>query len=71
MEQVQVTKSDLSGILQTVEVLIDKIEHVLSQDEIAKVRIADIKTGRVQGRTEAELDEYLKKRGVKFERMGD
>ena len=67
MEQVQVQKEDFSDILRTIERLIDKVENILSRDEIAKSRIMDIKEGKIQGRTETELDSYLKKRGVKIE----
>jgi len=66
MEQVQVQKEDFSDILRTIERLIDKVENILSRDEIAKSRIMDIKEGKIQGRTETELDSYLKKRGVKI-----
>ena len=66
MERVQVQKEDFSDILRTIERLIDKVENILSRDEIAKSRIMDIKEGKIQGRTETELDSYLKKRGVKL-----
>ena len=67
METVQVGKDDFNKILNTAEVLIDEVEQALSQDEIVIRRIEDIKTGRVKGKTEKELDYYLKKRGVKIE----
>ena len=66
METLQVKKTDFNKILETAEVLIDEVEQALSQDEIVKTRIEDIKTARVQGKSEQELDEYLKKRGVKI-----
>ena len=67
METVEVKKSDLSKILNTAEILVDEVEQALSQDEIANKRIKDIMAGKISGRTEKELDEYLKKRGVKIE----
>ena len=67
METVEVKKSDLSKILNTAEILVDEVEQALSQDEIANKRIKDIMTGKISGRTEKELDKYLKKRGVKIE----
>ncbi len=67
METIQIAKSDLNRILNTVEILIDEVEHALSQDEIARKRLVEIKTGKVKGKTEKELDKYLKKRGVKID----
>jgi len=67
MQTLQVKKSDLSRILETAEVLVDEVEQILSQDEIAKRRIEDIKTGKIKGKTENDLDDYLKKRGVKID----
>ncbi len=66
METIQVRKSDFNKIISTAEVLINEVEQALSQDEIAKKRIGDIITGRIKSRTEEELDNYLKKRGVKI-----
>ena len=71
METIQVKKSDFGKILETAEVLIDEVENALSQEEIVKRRIDDVRHGRVRGRTESELDEYLKKRGIKIDQMGN
>ncbi len=67
MEIIEVKKSDLDKILNTAEILVDEVEQALSQDEIANKRIRDVRTGKTSGRTEKELDVYLKKRGVKIE----
>jgi len=67
MQTVQVGKDDFNKILNTAEVLIDEVEQALSQDDIIIRRIEDIKTGKVKGKTEKELNDYLKKRGVKIE----
>mgnify|MGYP001603799261 FL=1 len=67
METVQIKKSDFSKILSTAEILIDEVEQAFSQDEVVMKRIKDIKTGNVKGKTEQELNDYLKKRGVKIE----
>jgi len=67
METVQVRKSDFSKILETAEILVSEVEHALSQDDIVIKRIDDIKLGKVKGKTERDLDEYLKKRGVKID----
>lgn len=65
MRNVMVEKSDFGKILQTAETLIDEVENAL-QDEIVKKRMDEINTGKVKGKTEKELDEYLKKRGLKI-----
>jgi len=36
------------------------------QDETARQRLQDVEEGRVKGSSEAELDKYLKARGVKI-----
>lgn len=66
METIHVSKSDFNKIIGTAEVLINEVEHALSQDELVKKRIEDIKTNGIRGRTEDELDDYLKNRGVKI-----
>ena len=71
MDTIQVKKSDFNRILDTAEILIDEVEQALSQEEIVKKRIDDISAGKVKGKTETELDEYLKKRGVKVGRLGN
>lgn len=65
METVTVQKEVFSKILTDVETLIDDVELALN----AKVmqRIQDIEIGKVEGRTEKDLDNYLEKRGVKIE----
>jgi len=70
MEDIQIKKSDFNKILNTAEILINEVEEALSQEDIIKKRIEEIKTGKIKGRTEEELDEYLKKRGVKIEQLG-
>jgi len=67
METVTVPKEVFTRILEDVEVLIDDVE--LALDEKVKKRLTDVKTGKIQGKTEEDLDNYLKKRGVKLEWM--
>lgn len=66
METLHVKKTDFSKILDTTEILINEVEQALSQDDVVKARMEDIKTGRIKGKSEQELDDYLKKRGVKI-----
>lgn len=67
MATVEVQKEDFSRILHTAEELVNEVESALSQDETAKRRMNDIKSGKVKGKTESELDSYLKSRGVKVD----
>ena len=67
METVQIKREALKKILSTAELLVDEVEQALSQDEIAKNRMNDIRTGKLKGAPEKELDIYLAKRGIKIE----
>ncbi len=43
------------------------MENVGSKlDEIARKRLLDIKNGKEKGKTEKDLERYLKKRGIKI-----
>ncbi|MDH3976613.1 MAG: hypothetical protein OEV42_20310 [Deltaproteobacteria bacterium] len=67
MDTVHVNKTDFTRILDTAETLIDEVEHALEEDEIVSKRLEDVKSGRVTGKTEKELDDYLKSRGVELD----
>lgn len=66
-QTIRIRKSDFKKILGTAETLLDEIEEALSTEQIIEKRIEDIESGRTEGKTEQELDEYLKKRGVKID----
>ena len=65
METVVIPKEIFTKILSDVEILIDDVELALNTK--VNKRINDIKTNNINGKTEQELDNYLKKRGVKVE----
>jgi len=65
METVSIPKEVFTKILADVETLIDDVE--LALDAKVQKRIQDIETNSVKGKTEQELNDYLKKRGVKVE----
>lgn len=66
METISIPKQKLGIVISDVERLISHFEDLIEdQDKIVKQRLSDIKEGRVEGKSEKELDEYLKKRGVK------
>ncbi len=66
METVLVPKAKLQIVLSDVERLVSHFEDLVEdQDQIAEQRLQDIKSGKVKGRSEEELNTYLKARGVK------
>jgi len=65
METVSIPKDVFTKILADVETLIDDVE--LALDTIVQKRIHDIETNNIKGKTEQELNDYLKRRGVKVE----
>ena len=72
METVSIPKDKLGIVLSDVEKLISDVEFLVEdQDEIAQQRMAEIKAGHVQGKSEKELDSYLLNRGVKIDWMAD
>jgi predicted amino acid-binding ACT domain protein len=67
MENVLISEEKLSKVLHDVETLIIDVSDLVDQDLIAGRRLAEIKQNPSIGKSEKELDEYLKKRGVKIE----
>ncbi len=68
METLNIPKEKFSKILEDFEVLIDDVESALSEENsIVRKRINDIKKDPSIGKSEKELDLYLKKRGVKID----
>ena len=63
---IKVDADDFSKILDTAEILINEVEQVFSQDEVIKDRIKDIQIGGIKGKTEEDYNEYLRKRGIRF-----
>lgn len=66
MTSISIPADKLNKVLFDVEVLIEEVASLLNQDEIAKKRLADIKTNPSLGISEEELYSYLEKRGVKI-----
>ena len=67
MANITISEEKLNKVLADVENLIEDVSSLLDQDEIAKKRMAEIKTNPSIGKSENELDDYLKKRGVKID----
>jgi len=53
-------------VLADVENLIEDVTDLFDQDKVVKERIADIEADPSIGKSEKELDSYLKKRGVQI-----
>ncbi|MBI2575376.1 hypothetical protein HYV82_05825 [Candidatus Woesearchaeota archaeon] len=67
MAQITVSKEQFSKILSDVETLIEDVTVIVEQDAIAKKRLAEVKANPLIGKSENELNDYLKKRGVQVE----
>jgi len=67
MATVSVSEDKLNKVLADMENLVEDVASLLDQDEIAKKRLNEIKADQSIGKSEQELDSYLKKRGVKVD----
>ena len=67
MATMTISEEKFNKVIADVENLIEDVADLFDQDEIAKKRIKDIKADPSIGKSEKELDDYLKKRGVKVE----
>ena len=67
MATMTISEEKFNKVIADVETLIEDVADLVNQDEIAKRRIAEIKSNPSAGKSEKELDDYLKKRGVKVD----
>ena len=65
MGSITISEDKFNKVLEDVETLIEDVSSLFDQDAIAKKRMEDVKIRPSIGRSEKELDTYLKKRGVK------
>lgn len=65
MANITLSEEKFNKVLADVETLIEDVSSLIDQDEIAKKRMAEAKALPSIGKSEKELDDYLKKRGVK------
>ena len=61
-----IPKARIGQIIDDVERLVTDMETML-ENEVVNNRLNDVKSGKVKGRSEKDLDAYLKARGVKIE----
>ncbi len=67
MTTITLSEEKFNKVIADVENLIEDIAELFDQDETAKKRLAEIKANPSIGKSEKELDDYLKKRGVKVD----
>ena len=67
MTTITIPQEKLDKVLTDVEILIEDVSSLFNQDKRVKQRLAEIKSNPPIGKSEAELDLYLKKRGVKID----
>ena len=67
MSGISISEEKFHKVLEDVENLIEDVAELLDQDEIVKKRMADIKLNPSIGKSEKDIDAYLKKRGVKID----
>ena len=66
MGTITISEDKFDKVIADVETLIEDVTSLFDQDEIAKQRMKEIKANPSIGKSERELDNYLKKRGVKL-----
>ena len=66
METVTISKQSFGKILDDIEILIADVER-LSEEDVVKKRRVEIDKDVTIGKTEEELNQYLKKRGVRVD----
>jgi len=67
MATIMISEEKFNKVLADVENLIEDVADLFDQDEIVKKRIADIEANPSIGKSEKELNDYLKKKGVKID----
>jgi len=66
MTNITISEEKFNKVLADVENLIEDVTDLFDQDKVVKERIADIEADPSIGKSEKELDSYLKKRGVQI-----
>ena len=64
MANIMISEEKFNKVLEDVENLIEDVADLFDQAEIAKKRIKDIQNNPSIGKSEKELDEYIKRRGL-------
>ncbi|HLC84554.1 MAG TPA: hypothetical protein VJH22_02060 [Candidatus Nanoarchaeia archaeon] len=64
MGNITISEEKFNKVLSDVETLIQDVAELLSQDDVGKQRRAEILQNPSLGKSEKELDDYLRKRGL-------
>ena len=67
MRTMSISEEKFNKVISDVEILIEDLTSIFNQDEILRKRLDDIKKDSSIGKSEKELDSYLKKRGIKID----
>lgn len=67
MDTINISEDRFKKVLADVEVLLEDVTALINRDDIVRQRTAEIKADPSIGKTEKELDEYLKEREVKID----
>ena len=67
MGTITISEEKFNKVIADVEALIEDVSSLFEQDELAKQRMKEIKANPSIGKSEKDLDAYIKKRGVKIE----
>jgi len=62
-----ISRGRFKKVLTDFEVLLEDVTSLVNRDDIVKQRISEIKSDPSIGRSEKELDSYLRKRGAKVD----
>ena len=71
MGTITVSQEKFDKVIADVEALIEDVSSLFDQDGLAKQRMKEIKANPSVGKSEKDLDAYLRKRGVKVEWVGN
>jgi len=64
MTTITISEELWSRVIEDVERLVEDVSALVDQDEIARQRRLDLEENPSLGKSERELDEYLRKRSV-------
>jgi formate-dependent nitrite reductase cytochrome c552 subunit len=67
MGNVLISEEKLNKVISDVEILIEDVVSLVDQDNVVKHRLAEVKENPSIGKSEEELDDYLRMRGVEIE----
>lgn len=67
MGTISISEDRFKKVLADVEALVEDVTALIDRDDVVKQRIAGIKADPSIGKTEKELDDYLRRRGIEID----